>query len=174
MNYSDEREYVLILILISSSSPKKCLTHTCLNLNLSRRPFSRYGALFAGTLKPEVAEARGLLKVMWELMCHCWKQKPSHRIHSDKLRTDLVDFAIFPRMEIQFEDYTVTNFMDRIDPVFSLDKKDQQDSTKRGWFDYVWNVELNVIWDIDDPVDATARVLDSSRLQADKYRVRIP
>ncbi len=90
------------------------------------------------------------------------KRQPSLRIDSNKLRTDLVEFGIFRPVSSRGTD------------VIGWIRKIGTDSVKRrGWFDHVWNAELNWTSGLKTKI-VTARVLDATKLKADERRVRIP
>lgn len=87
------------------------------------------------------------------------------RINSDKLRNDLMRLAIFPVVtKIQ---HGASGF-----PRTCSIKLIGESSVdlKRGWFDYVWNVQLHGVGKSEQVLDGTARILDVPRL--DKEGVR--
>ncbi len=122
--------------------------------------------------RPEDAEAKGLLPEMWDLMRKCWKRKPSMRIDSDKLRTDLIEFAIFQPASIDFLHVGVISSDAGL--VGSI-RRIRRNSMKRGWFDHVWDAyaELrgrdtsNIMLGLNESNHVTVRLIDASRLQAD-------
>ncbi len=77
------------------------------------------------------------------------------RIDSDKLRTDLVNFAIFRLVSGERSD--VIGWLRKM-------STDEHSMKRRGWFDHVWNAELNWISGLKRRL-VTARTLDVARLK---------
>lgn len=85
----------------------------------------------------EIAEKRGLTADAWKLMRNCWKRDPSARTDTETLRADIVELAIGSIAEISFTNRWFSQTVGRI-------RRVNIETSKRGWFDNVWNVELHV------------------------------
>ncbi|KLO08369.1 kinase-like protein [Schizopora paradoxa] len=114
----------------------------------------------------EIAEKRGLTAEVWKWMRSCWEREPSARTSTEGLRADIVELASGSIAEINFTNRWFAQSVGRI-------RRVGKETTKRGWFDNAWNVELTVPMDgvpekKEEWSSVTARVVNTAGLDGSR------